>query len=231
VPDHFEVASLKLSTADPTGNFLTGGPGTPSPGQIVCKSFPLHALLMSIYRVKETEIIGPPWLKDRYYDITAKVPPGVTMTQTRVMIQNLLIDRLKMKMHREAREEPGYELSVAKGGLKMKDAAVSADGKTSIREEPGLGGLARVTGQSVSSSRIATFLMQRLLHWDHVVDRTGLTSNYDFKLEFVPENANDLPGPDLITALRQQLGLQLTPKKVSTEVIVIDSANEHPIEN
>jgi hypothetical protein len=129
------------------------------------------------------------------------------------MIQNLLIDRLQMKVRHETREEPGYELSVANGGLKMKEAAVSADGESSIRPEPGPGGLARVTGRSVPSSRIATFLMQQLLHWDHVDDRTGLTSNYDFKLEFVPEGANELPGPDLITALRQQLGLQLTPKK------------------
>lgn len=231
VPERFEVASVKLSTADATGNFLTGGPGTPNPGQIVCKSFPLHALLMSIYRLKENEIVGPPWLDNRYHDINAKVPPGLTMAQVRVMIQNLLIDRLQMKMHRETREEPGYELSVAKGGLKMKDAAASADGQSSIRGVPSLDGLARVTGRSISSSRIATFLMQQLLHGDHVVDRTGLTSKYDFSFEFVPEKAIDLPGPDLIAALRQQLGLQLTPKKISIEVIVIDSANEHPIEN
>ena len=64
VPDRFEVASLKLSTADPAGNVLSGGPGTSSPGQIVGKSFPLHSLLMWIYRVKDTEIVGPAWLKD-----------------------------------------------------------------------------------------------------------------------------------------------------------------------
>src|SRR5437879_1394643 len=37
-----------------------------------------------------------------------------------LMLQSLLADRFALKMHREKKEFPVYELVVAKGGLKMK---------------------------------------------------------------------------------------------------------------
>ena len=72
-----------------------------------------------------------------------------------------------------------------------------------------------------------------------VVDRTGLTGNWEFELEFQPEV---LPGqlppgatpppidpdaPSFFTAIQEQLGLKLDATKGPVEVWVIDGA-EHP---
>lgn len=68
-------------------------------------------------------------MRQRKYDIAAKVPPGITMADTRVMLQNLLIARLRLKMHHETRPLPGYEVVVAKSGAKMKEAAAPDAGE------------------------------------------------------------------------------------------------------
>jgi len=73
-----------------------------------------------------------------------------------------------------------------------------------------------------------------------VLDKTGLTGNYDFVFQYTPENFHartDLtepsPGsgmvlpPDfgvisIFTAVQEQLGLKLEPVKAPIEVVVID---------
>jgi uncharacterized protein (TIGR03435 family) len=63
-----------------------------------------------------------------------------------------------------------------------------------------------------------------------VVDRTGLTGNFDFTLEWAmplpptdsPTRATDDSGPSLGTALREQLGLALRPTKARVDAPVID---------
>ena len=73
-----------------------------------------------------------------------------------------------------------------------------------------------------------------------MVDKTGLTGNYDFSLKWTPDQGSmplagpgrgataqgDAPvdpnGPTLFTALEEQLGLKLQSEKGTVDVIVID---------
>jgi uncharacterized protein (TIGR03435 family) len=56
-----------------------------------------------------------------------------------------------------------------------------------------------------------------------VIDRTGLTGAYDFKLEWAPDPANNADArPSLFTALQEQLGLKLQPSTAPLAVVVID---------
>jgi uncharacterized protein (TIGR03435 family) len=71
-----------------------------------------------------------------------------------------------------------------------------------------------------------------------VVDKTGLTAKYDFTLDFnqdavvaAPVGSSNIEGPDFVSAFKEQLGLILVPKHVPIDVLVIDSADERPIEN
>jgi uncharacterized protein (TIGR03435 family) len=67
----------------------------------------------------------PGSLDSARYDIVAKVPAGATKRDARVMMQNLLIERLKLKLHHEPRVLPVYALIVSKGFDLTPDAKSS----------------------------------------------------------------------------------------------------------
>ncbi|MGO9255964.1 MAG: TIGR03435 family protein [Bryobacteraceae bacterium] len=60
---------------------------------------------------------------DTRFDITAKIPPGTTKEQFRLMQQNLLAERFKLTVHHEKKESQVYELTVGKNGPKLKESA------------------------------------------------------------------------------------------------------------
>jgi uncharacterized protein (TIGR03435 family) len=79
-----------------------------------------------------------------------------------------------------------------------------------------------------------------------VVDKTGLTGNFDFTLVFATDQASSMPGPPpgvpvppaaaianapmLPTALQEQLGLKLQSERAPIDYLVIDRV-ERPTEN
>jgi uncharacterized protein (TIGR03435 family) len=73
----------------------------------------------------------------------------------------------------------------------------------------------------------------------HVIDRTGLEGEYDITLKFhltvrfpgQASNSDPADGPDISTALEQQLGLKLVRTKTTLDRIVVDQANRVPTEN
>jgi uncharacterized protein (TIGR03435 family) len=73
-----------------------------------------------------------------------------------------------------------------------------------------------------------------------VIDKTGLTGNYDVELKWTPENGDQSStdngqtdaqsGPSIFTALEEQLGLKLQPAKGPVQTLVVDRV-EMPTEN
>jgi uncharacterized protein (TIGR03435 family) len=65
-----------------------------------------------------------------------------------------------------------------------------------------------------------------------VIDKTGLTGNYDIDLKWTPDDQQGTPdaGPTLFTALEEQLSLKLVPSKDPVDTFVVDHA-EKPTEN
>jgi len=63
-----------------------------------------------------------------------------------------------------------------------------------------------------------------------VVDRTGLTGEYDFTLNWTEDSGQGVPPdallPGLFTALREQLGLELKPDIAPIDVVVVDAAKQ-----
>jgi uncharacterized protein (TIGR03435 family) len=116
----FDVASVKLAQPGQGRMGFRGGPGTGDPTRLVIDNHPLHTLIMRAYDLSPFQISGLNYDGDRY-DITAKVPEGTTKEQFRAMLQNLLADRLQLKVRREIKELPIYEMTVAKTGVKFKE--------------------------------------------------------------------------------------------------------------
>jgi uncharacterized protein (TIGR03435 family) len=69
-----------------------------------------------------------------------------------------------------------------------------------------------------------------------VEDSTGLSGRYDFTLDFSTDSGAtpdvlDTAAPEVPTALQEQLGLKLEPKKTRLDVLVVDSADKVPTGN
>ena len=116
-PASFGVASVKpvnLASHPVFGN--RGGPGTPDPGRIHLCCVGMFSLLMRAYDVEIDQIIGPSWIMENMgpnlYQIDATMSPGTTKAQFQLMMQNLLVERFQLAVHRETRNFPGYELVV-----------------------------------------------------------------------------------------------------------------------
>jgi uncharacterized protein (TIGR03435 family) len=111
----FEVASIKVHPPPITVIGIQN-----RGGRFVATGFSLKMLVGRGYAVPEMRVIGGPnWVESERYDIEAKSPdgPGAPLQP---MLQAMLEDRFKLKVHRETRDMQVYELVVAKGGLKMK---------------------------------------------------------------------------------------------------------------
>jgi len=74
---------------------------------------------------------APAWVKSDWYTVDAETddpiankpdPPGQRDSEQRMeqMLQSVLEDRLQLKIHRDTEDVPMYNLTVAKGGLKLK---------------------------------------------------------------------------------------------------------------
>jgi uncharacterized protein (TIGR03435 family) len=194
----------------------------------------------------ENEIIGAPdWAvqQSHRFEVQAKIEPSTyadmqRMTpaqqrqQIQLMEQSLLAERFKLKVHFETRVLPVYALVIAKGGAKLTEAR--DDEITWLRDtredEHGM----ETTGSAVTVDELSHSLI--LFGGKRVVDQTGLKGRYDFKLTWRPDrpetdNTSEISNaPVLLTALREQLGLQLVATKAPIEVIVIDHI-ERPSEN
>ncbi len=220
----FEVASVKPSPPPQPGGpvFLgpaRGGPGTSDPGQITWQNAALLILVSAAYDKQLFQVTAPDWMAMERFDFIVRVPAGATKEQVNVMWQNLLKDRFGMVVHHESKEFQVDELSIAKGGPKVKDTALPANAepfspaagppkfdKDGFPEMNGSGAitfisinngspLARTVAKGFSMGEFAARLGQMLRH--PVIDKTGLTGRYDFNLEFTMDPASLPPPPPL----------------------------------
>jgi len=190
---------------------------------------------------------GPSWIASAKFDIVAKESEeaiaklrGLTVEQKmaviRPMVQALLADRFKLKVHHEMKELPVYALVVAKGGIKMKpeDAAVFSPNPEEARGHSfAMRGRGQLQGGGATAEELSSMLaIQPEVTGRMVVNKTGLTGKYDFMLKWTPDTGSSMANgstspdssePSLFTAIQEQLGLKLEAQKSPVDVIVIDS--------
>ena len=208
-PLAFEVASIKLHT---TGGINERSGIEENPGAIRVENLPLKALIEAAYGVRDYQFSGPNWLDTVRYDVLAKPRVGATHAQFQRLLQVLLADRFKLRVHRESKEVGVYELVVVKAGSRLHE---STGPRTFFTARPAL-----VSGTRVSMRELAAAL-SRLLDRD-VTEHTGLAGVYDVKVEWTPDSATGDLGVSLFTALQEQLGLKLESATGRVDVLVID---------
>jgi uncharacterized protein (TIGR03435 family) len=202
----FEVASIKPSPPD---EFERSGSGVHIDGsQVSFKFLSLSNYIAHAYRVKNYAISGPEWIASERFDITAKLPANAPRKQLPEMLQALLEDRFRLKVHRENRELPVYAMVIGKSGLKMQESppdsppaaqnevrrgfsSAAVQGPGGVTVELGNGGYYtfadnKLEGRKMKVSSIVNVLSAFMDR--PVVDMTNLKGNYNFVLELTPED-------------------------------------------
>lgn len=222
----FDVASIKHTTVDPkAGGGIQVLPG----GQTyVAKGASLQLMILLMFHLNENQLIGSPsWVGDDVFDVDAKADAPHSLTELRTMFQNLILDRFKLQFHYETRTLPMFALTVEKSGPKMKPNS----GPETFAIPLQRAGYGKLQAAHCSMSHFAWFLSELPQLTRPVADETGLDGFYDFTLEYTPQAASAgeqakaqllATGPDLTTALREQLGLHLEARKGPIQVMVVD---------
>ena len=247
-PPAFEAASIK--PAQPQTDNVRAGMRI-DPGRLTAGYVSLRDLMARAYEVKAPQITGPAWIDSEKYDVNAKIPDGTAREQVPVMLRTLIEERFQLKLHRETKEMPVFELVEAKGGSKLDNAAEPTAPSGVTMEGRGDG----VMHTAVRSATMSNF-SDMLGRWTDrpVIDRTGLTGKYDIKLDLSMEDlarsrsanvvviggpsaaAGSGPAPEgnpagsLFTSI-QKLGLKLEAKRASLDLLIVDKAEKAPLEN
>ena len=233
----WDVISVKPMTVESCATAGGGIRRLPDGISVVCA--PMAFVIEDAYHIMDASRIAglPEWTEDKSkpFSIEARVSgedaaafAKLSNDQKVGMLQLALVERFHLKSHTETRQLAAYDLVVAKGGPKLKEAEPDEASKGTWQ----FGALnGEVKWVSSPAGPMIWFLGKETGR--PVVDRTGLTGKYDFTLEFTPaaRAATDTTGrPSVFTALEEQLGLKLVPAKEPVDVLVIDSI-EQPTAN
>ena len=191
---------------------------------------------------------GPDWIHSETFEIDAKSDgrPSILM-MLGPMMQAILEDRFKLRIHRETRQGPVYELALGKGSPKLKPLQDGSCTPVLVGHPlpPLASGQHRcrnlVSPQSVNFEGGTLSMLAGLLCLildRPVIDKTGIPNYFEIHLVFSPDDsaaprpptadpgspatASTPDAPGIFQAIQEQLGLKLVPAKGPVDVLVID---------
>jgi len=258
-PQIFEVASIKPNRSGSNRVNMSLQPGgrftaiNVSLGDLIRMSYgdvgPLQTSRMSG---------GPRWLNADRFDVIAKADGNPTQDEIKPFVRALLAERFKLVMHHETRQLPFFALVLARADGRLgphlrrsETDCVQPQGGPPPTSAAGTGTLppcqlknfpGTLSGRGLPIAALARSLVSHVDDHREVRDETGLSGLFDFDLQWTPERVPEPPpdgpalppidpnGASLFTAIQEQLGLKLAPRKDQIDVLVIDQA-EPPTPN
>ncbi len=240
----FEVASVKLHGSAPNG-----GIGYRN-GKYAAENLTLRTIISNAYDVRTNDLVsgGPGWLDSARYDIEGKVddasatlldkmPLNEREAAANRMLRSLLEQRFALKVREGTKDQPIYEMVVAKDGFKPKPV----DESTALAPQNGPDGKpipvyrweqwpGKIVAHAATMEMLATQLQGGAGR--RVVDKTGISGSYAFTLTWSPEEMQNGNGGErsLFTALAEELGVRLQSAKAPERTLVVE-AIEKPTEN
>jgi uncharacterized protein (TIGR03435 family) len=229
----FEVASIKRN---PSGGRPWLVP--PAGGRFTATNVTLKLLISVGWPQKVSG--GPSWVVTDGYDVSAKEPERkVSGDEFSLMMQNLLKERFRLRVHTKTHETPVYVLTPAKNGLKLPDSKPEpclTGSKAPDADPQAECGAMNVTSELIANEKVSMQWFAGVLGGllgRPVLDKTGFTGSFKVRLEFAPiapDRDSDSTKPSIFSALEQQLGLKIESQKGTEEVLVIDHV-ERPSAN
>jgi uncharacterized protein (TIGR03435 family) len=220
----FEVASIKPNVSGQGGSI-----GIEPGGRFRAINADVRFMIATMYRTSggprlfQSQIVGlPDWASTEKYDMTGKVADefaGLSASEQfrrmPPMVQSLLEDRFKLRLHRETRQMPIYALVVTRPGV-IRPSTVDCRKEPDKCRLESAGGHYSAIGLTMNNFLIfLSSTVERV-----VIDRTGLQGAYDVDFEWSSEAGSDKPS--IFTAVQEQLGLKLESTRGPVDVLVID---------
>jgi uncharacterized protein (TIGR03435 family) len=238
-PPRFDVVSIKRNTSTDPASSLR-----PEPNGLTGVNVQTMRLVRVAYQVASFQIVDAPgWFTSERYDIAARATGPVAMAQLAPMVRALLADRFGLRLVQRRRESKVLELRADGGRTHRLKPSSQPCGLAQAKDGPIAPAVSRTAppcfvsdgesliGRGVTTEMLAQELTRRLEQF--VVDRSALAGVFDFDLRWSPDaGAASPPGdapasdfPPLVTAVREQLGLQLLPARAAVDVYVVEAAS------
>ena len=250
----FDIATIRENAPSDSYTMMVSSPlhsSKFSNTSITAKNLITVAYGLNYYQISG----GPDWLDRARFNVQAKSDATVDEAMSKLtkeqaslekqhMLQTLLADRFKLKVHQETKDLPAFALVIAKSGLKMQVAKGEKPGPDELKAfgdnpvpplyQQGDGRRGYQYFAHGASMALITDMLAGQFNTT-VVDKTGLTATYDFTLQYNGTvSPHEMEGvetwPPLTTAIQDQLGLKLEPIKAPTQILIIDHI-ERPTEN
>jgi len=262
----FEVASVR---EDPTGKYKSPPYSTDSDDEVIDSQgifeadLPLTGYISFAYKLDQQHPMLehlPPWATSKHFEIQARVAGKPTKDQLRLMMQSLLEDRFKLKLHFEMREMPVLFMTLIHPGKPGPGLRLHSDGPpcdvvaprppnatASFEMFPCYAYIAInkpdhtvLAGSRNTTTRLMAAFFTNVGHMRPIVDQTGLNGKIDFSMTYTPERRGPAPtgadageefaGTTFADAIKDQLGLKLEPGKAQLPIPVVDHV-EMPTKN
>jgi len=224
-PPSFDAASIRLRPV-PDGPFHYNI----YPNRLDALNLTLRFLICDAFDIPDFQLAGldtshPP----HHLDLAATTSTSVSRSDMRLMLQNLLIERFHLATHWDTKMESVLRLEVMPGGPKMQTLEAGYPSPNSPMSDKGA---LHFTGP-MSIRQLSESLTR--FSGNPVLDATSLEGYFKIDLTFAPEtpdpSAELSSAPLLVDAVREQLGLKLTPAKEAIKILVVDHADDVPVEN
>ena len=238
----FEVVSVKVNkpgqSRELSIQYLAGG-------RFSARAVPIPLLILEGYDLtrlepsEEFRKLDVSVIERDLYDIDAiapkdAIPPGssakVRNDSIKAMLQTLLRDRFKLRIHHETREMPIYAIVVGKNGPKFSTGLNEqcADRPTNYFDPASCHSVADLV-------RLGT----RVGRFDRpLVDKTGLTELYSIPSvdwsAIIPGALKSNPGIEpsqLFSDILDKLGLKIETQKANVDMVLIDHVEPPSLEN
>ena len=222
-PTNIDSPTFAVSVVKPSGSDSVRSIKFSPGGRLTARYATVRLLIKIAYDLNDDELTGgPAWISSKRFDIdaTPDAPDGAVVDQlrNRQRLQGLLADRFQLDLRSEMRMLSTYALVVAKSGPKLKKSQ-APDAPTQFHANAGVVMLTNATLDQFANA-VSDWVGQPVLN------QTGLDGKYDLRVEWTPDqpaattdstgapvNDSANSGPTIFTALQQQLGLSLVPRK------------------
>jgi uncharacterized protein (TIGR03435 family) len=199
-------------------------------------------LIATAYAVDASNVHGgPAWLERDRYDIRAKVPPGTTSADVKLMLRALLADRFHLVVKTGTAPMPTYILSAGPGKPKMTESEATGDAACMPlppppNPAPGAPSYITVNCKNLTMPALADTLHDFAGGYldQPVVDETNLAGAWDFTIKWTGHDELAKQGADgisIFAAVEKQLGLKLELKTSPRPVFQVASVDETPTPN